>query len=100
MRWSNKDPAEILPVGFELSAALSTGEALIAVACTVSVASGTDATPEAILLGDPAIVGTSVQQWIQAGVDGADYQLRFTVDTDGGKRLVEASRVLVTTREQ
>ncbi|MCU0889076.1 MAG: hypothetical protein MUC64_13885 [Rubritepida sp.] len=93
MRWSDKDPAEIVPVGFELADALASGEAPIAVSAAVTLIAGTDPAPSDLLLGSAAIVATSVQQWLTGGVDGCDYRVTFTTDTDGGKRLVEAGVV-------
>lgn len=99
MRWSDKDPDEIVPVGFDHVDALADGEALIAVSCAVTLIKGTDPAPADILLGSAAIVGTSVQQWVTGGVDGCEYRVSFTTDTDGGKRLVEAAILRVRAKD-
>lgn len=99
MRWSDKDPDEIVPIGFELADALASGEGLIAASAAVTLIKGTDPTPPALLLGAASIVGTSVQQWITGGVDGCDYRVAFTVDSDGGKRLKEAAIVRVRAKD-
>lgn len=88
MKWSHKFPAEILPLGVECSDLLADGETIIAVSAAISVVTGADVSVSAMLLGSAEIVGTSVQQWIVAGVDGAVYTLLFTLDTSLGKRLV------------
>jgi len=97
--WSSKAPTEILPLGIDLAPLLTTEETLIAVAAAIRVLSGTDADPSAMLLDAPAVVGTTVQQWIEGGVDGCTYRLAFTADTSLGKRLVEAGDLRVASRD-
>ena len=99
MRWSPKDPREILPLGIDLARLLATDETLIAVSSAIRVLSGTDADPSVMLLDAPTIVGTTVQQWIEGGIDGCDYRLAFTADSSIGKRIVEAGDLLITKRD-
>jgi hypothetical protein len=98
MRWSDKDPAEIVSLGVDMALLLADGETITAVSSALTVASGIDATPSALLLSTPAIVGTTVQQWVRDGVDGVLYRLSFTVDTSIGKRLVESGLFRVVTQ--
>jgi hypothetical protein len=98
VNWSDKDPDEILPLGIDLEPLLTEGETLIAVSSAIRVVQGVDAAPSALLLGSPTIVGTTVQQWIQAGVLGVVYRLSFTSDTSIGKRLVEAGDLRIVAR--
>jgi hypothetical protein len=96
--WSPKDPDEILPLGIDLEPLLASGETLLVVASAMRVERGTDATPSAMLLGSPTIVGTTVQQWVQGGVLGVSYRLAFTADTSLGKRIVESGGLRVDER--
>jgi hypothetical protein len=89
MRWSNKDPAEILQLGIDM-AALGGGATLLVAAAAITVLRGDDPAASAMLLGAPEIAGTVVRQWIQAGVAGCEYRLTFLVDFDNGMRLAEA----------
>lgn len=95
MRYSDKDPREILPLGIDLASLLATGDSVIAVSASLAVITGTDEAPEDMLLNAAAIVGTTVQQWIQGGVTGVRYRLTFVADTEIGKRLVESGELAV-----
>lgn len=68
------DFAKRLPHGV----GLGTGTAEV----TVTVLSGSDGNPEAILSGSPTISGTKVLQFVVGGVDGVTYKMVFEVDTD------------------
>jgi hypothetical protein len=98
MRWSDKDPREILPLGIDLAPLLATGDSLIAAEATIAVALGTDPNAASMLLSACEIVGTTVQQWLQGGVSGCRYQLTFQADTDVGKRIIETAELAVVTR--
>jgi hypothetical protein len=96
--YSPKAPTEILPLGVDLTPLLATGEALLVVAASLAVIRGTDPAPADMLLGSATIAGAVAQQWVQGGVDGCRYQLRFDVDTDVGKHLLEVGEFEVATK--
>ena len=74
-----KDPAEKYAVEFNFSAVLSS---VTGATVTADVVGGTDATPSAIIDGDPQVTGAKVYQRIKGGVAGCIYKLRCEA-TDG-----------------
>jgi len=58
---------------FDFTSILEEGEELAAATVEVSVFSGTDASPSAILAGDPVVDSPRVTQAFQAGVLGTTY---------------------------
>lgn len=86
--WDDKDPREILPLGFDLFDLLAMGESVIAAEPSIEVVAGTDESPAAMLLGASEIDGRQVGQWIQGGVAGAAYLISIQIDTSLGKRLI------------
>ena len=91
-----KDPAEIVFVAFDFSGEIEEGERLTGTpVVTVSLLSGADANPSALLGGSAAIAGASVLQTISGGVDGAIYKLRCRAALDSGRVLVLASTLPV-----
>jgi hypothetical protein len=99
LHWSEKDPQEIVTIGFELADILDTGETLLAVSVAAAVVSGTDPTPSAILFGAAEIDGSIVRQAVQAGVDATRYRLSFTIDTSLGNRYVEPAMLDVRQKD-
>lgn len=84
-----KDPAEVVTLAFDF-AALSGALALSAPVVSVTVASGTDASPSAILSGAASVSGTQVLQRVQAGVLQVTYKLKAQIDLADGSRYVLA----------
>jgi len=84
-----KDAEEIITATFKFENDLA-GETIVAASQDVAIAvlSGTDAAVGAMLNGAAVVDGTNVLQSVQAGVNGANYELRARVDTSGGRRLV------------
>lgn len=94
--WPEKDPAESFPVGFDFSGDMAAMETVTGVALTVTVLRGTDAAPEAMLLGAAQMAGTRVMQSITGGVTGVIYAFKCVATTSAGQTLVRAARLPVS----
>lgn len=66
---------------FDFSPIMANGETISSASCAVEVVSGTDSTPNAILLGSPVISSQQVGQRIYGGLDGVIYRIEVTVTT-------------------
>lgn len=66
---------------FDYSPILTSTETINSASCTVQVKDGTDANPNNIKVGSPAISGTKVVQRISGGLSGVTYRLEMTVNT-------------------
>lgn len=86
VRFDTKAPGEDITCEF-IFTALGTPSAPVV---DIAVLSGTDASPESIRLGSPAIVGTTVLQRITGGVDGVDYALRCWAQIGADRLLIDA----------
>lgn len=71
-RFDTKDPDEDVTVEFDFTLAGVPTSPVV----EIDVIEGVDASPEAIRLGSPAIVGGRVFQRITAGIENVDYSLR------------------------
>lgn len=91
----DKDYREIVPVTFDFTADVATGATVALVSVTVSVVSGTDASPSALLNGAATASGAMVTQWIDSGVVGVTYKLVCEVTASDGQTLVLSARVTV-----
>lgn len=88
-RFENKLAAEKLVLAFEFGAELDAGESLSGTpTVAVTVIYGVDASPEAILNGSPAIVGSDVLLPVKAGVAGVDYRILVTSETTNPNKLL------------
>lgn len=76
------------PVQFDFISLLAAGETITGQTMTVSVVSGTDANPSALLSGAPSPSGTSVWQNITAGVVGVTYLVSCLVSTSAGQQKI------------
>jgi hypothetical protein len=92
MTWSPKrvSEAEAFTADFAggVTPRLGTGETIVSAVWSVSVVTGVDATPSAMLSGSPSISGAKVTQMITGGVKGVTYQLICTAQTSAGQTLV------------
>lgn len=86
--WTAKDPEERFWLTFDFSAALDAGETIASNTVAISVRSGSDATPTAVLDGAPSLSGASILQRVKDGVDGASYLLRCAATTSADRVLV------------
>lgn len=89
-----KAPAERIVVTFDFARRLSEGASLTSPVVTASVASGTDASPGAVISGAASVVGTKVLQLVVGGLDAVDYRLDCQVDA-GAERFVLPVRLPV-----
>jgi hypothetical protein len=71
--WSKKDPSENFVVDFNFPDATVN---LTAATVTVELVSGTDATPEAMLVGSVTLVGKTAQQRVGVGQPGCRYNFK------------------------
>lgn len=55
----------------------------------VSVLSGSDSDPDAILMGDPIQSGTLVQQQLQDGVPGVRYVIAYKISDSNNQQWVQ-----------
>lgn len=101
--FSDKDPWERLPLGFDFARDLEAiGSALAASPApvvTITAHSGTeDTNPAAVLDGSPWISGSIVKQWVDDGIVGARYLVRCEAYTESGARLVMSGTMMVRTK--
>lgn len=87
IRWQDKDPADTVTVEFDFSADAAS---VSAPTITVTVLSGTDESPAAILSGAPTIDGAKVRQRIVGGTDGVEYGLQCVASAGGDPLTIEA----------
>lgn len=86
-----KDPAESLVQNFDFTAALASGETINSAVVSVSLLSGVDPNPAAMLFTTPTIAAGVVLQPFRAGVQDALYKFRCVAT------LAPPGRVLVLT---
>jgi hypothetical protein len=78
----------ILPVGgLDMSSQLQAGETISSVQVSVSVYSGTDPNPAAILSGAASVAGNIITQLFTGGVLGVIYEVLFEVFTSLGQTI-------------
>lgn len=75
MKLPAKDPVEIKLVEFLFANQLDEAVTLVSATVSCTVQNGVDAAYGSVLSGAAVIVGTTVLQRVQAGVDGVDYRL-------------------------
>lgn len=87
----DKDISEVDVLTFDYRRALNQLETLASAVVSVSVVTGTDATPEAILSAVAQCSGTYAMQKIVGGVVGCTYDIRCVAVTSGGRTLTVAA---------
>ena len=95
MSLSPKDPAEAVTVTFEFSN-LAASISAPAISCTV-VTGRIDNSHQAMISGDPQIIGTKILQRFIGGLAGNTYKLRCEIDDADGERWVVADTLVVAT---
>lgn len=86
--FSDKDPAEKIFVVFDFSKIITDKvESISGVSFSVTVATGVDASPSAILSGSPILKPKEASHLITGGVNGVSYIITCTADTTRGQRL-------------
>lgn len=76
--WPAKHANEVRYGLFDFGEELEGGEEVVAAEVVVSLASGVDANPGAVLFGAPEVAGAHVLQRFRGGVPGARYRLVCT----------------------
>lgn len=90
-----KDVSENKVVEFPFVDELGTGETISSASVAISVVSGTDPSPAAMLVGSAVIVGSSVFQRISGGIANVTYHLRATANAVTGSVHVVATDLKV-----
>ncbi|MEY2654811.1 MAG: hypothetical protein RLZZ524_1839 [Pseudomonadota bacterium] len=91
-----KDPGEILTIPFRYK---KLARSLSSPTVSVTVLAGTDANPQAFLLGTAAVDPadpTQVLQQVQGGVPGVIYGLRCLATTEKGERVAATGSIRVS----
>lgn len=94
-QWPQKDPAEQIVATFDARPELRPGEYPISATMTVTVESGVDATPSALLSGLPQIDGGEVLQLIIGGTSGVTYLVHALVSGNAGTKVKISARLPV-----
>jgi len=81
----------------DMSSRLVVGETLLTVATVMSVFSGTDANPSALLSGAPTILNSVVSQKVVSGLPGVIYLLSISVRTSRGQILIDEVKLAILT---
>jgi hypothetical protein len=80
-----KDPTEIIPLTFDFSVELAAAQTIQGTpTVAVTVYSGTDASPGAILSGAATVLGARVRQNVQGGLVDVQYLIKVTATTNTG----------------
>lgn len=86
VRFDPKDPAEDVTMEFDFAAFGTPTSPIVEAAAH----SGTDASPSAVLLGSPTVIGTRVLQRARDGLDGVDYSVRCIAIIGSDTVLIDA----------
>lgn len=93
-----KDTAENRFIRFDFTKELATGEAITGTpTIAVSVVSGVDPSPTAMLSGSPVVASPFVSQRVLGGLANVTYKFRCIAQTDAGNTLVVAGALPVVT---
>lgn len=91
---SPKSTGEVIPIKFNFGQVVSTISSAVV---TVSVKSGTDASPSSMLSGSAAISGTTVTQLIQGGITGNIYSILCSITSGSAVYELNASMAIAAT---
>lgn len=83
---------------FDFISALSSGETISTAVVTVSVYSGTDPTPSALVSGGAAISGVQVTQKLTGGLPGVLYIVLCTITTSLTRTLQLSAYLAIPTQ--
>ncbi len=90
-----KTTLSILPIYCQFESQLADGEHITDVITDMSVSSGIDPLPSAMLDGSPSIAQDIALQVVAGGVAGVMYLLSFNVTTNFSNRLVMSTYIAV-----
>lgn len=85
------------PLVFDFTSAVPTGVTIASATATVSVWSGTDSNPSAMLSGSPSVSGLQVTQVVTAGVNGVVYVIEVDATGSDGNIYPRSGFLAVTT---
>ena len=85
-RFDTKAPDEDVTARFRFGAVGTPSAPVV----EIEVLAGTDASPAAVLLGSPVIIGTDVLQRLSGGLNGVDYALRCLAYVGTDRYLIDA----------
>ena len=94
--YSNKDPEEIVPLGWDFAPLLSPGETILTAVWTVTDPENPGEDTSGMFPDGPAISGSIVKQRFQAGIDGNSYKHRIKITTSMDNTFVEKPTQLIT----
>ncbi len=87
-----KDPSELVVATIDFTEEMNPGESITSIVSYVATTiRGTDPNPSAILYGAASVLGFAILQPINAGVNGAAYQLKTGINTSQGRTLFGAT---------
>ena len=100
LAWTPLDPAEnpTLSISMADAVAKQGGSALASAAVVVSVLTGLDPTPQALVPGGICAVANGIvscQKTANTGVNGTSYLFTFTAITAAGKTIVGTASLLI-----
>lgn len=97
---ATKAVGETLPIVVNFSDTLQAGESINGASCSVTVFSGTDASPNSLLSGVATYDSLgNVTQNITAGVVGVIYNVVFIVTATGSHNYVKLVRIAVVSND-
>lgn len=83
-----KDPVEVDVITFDYTDMVAATDGINAAEVTVTLVSGTDLNPGAILSGASQIQGRAVLQQVAGGLPGVQYEIAVKVTMTSGRVLV------------
>lgn len=86
-RFNDKDPADVITLTFDFSEDATT---VTAPDVIITVAAGTDADPDLMLVGSPTVVGALVYQRVQNGIAGTTYAFQCLAYNGADRYSIEA----------
>lgn len=95
--YQEKLAQEELTVDVDFLSRCATGESASTAISTMTVLSGTDATPEAMLSGLPSVSNNVVSQKVVGGVGGVIYLLTISVRTTANNIVINEVKLAVKT---
>lgn len=91
-----KGSTEILPFTVNFGDRLQYGESINGATTTITVLSGVDPNPNAMISNAPSYTANTVTQIVTGGVVGVIYMLVFLVTGTGSHNYVKEGRLVIT----
>ena len=96
-RFDDKNPSESFSLTFDMSAGLSGAETLTGTpTASISVLSGTDASPSSVLVGSPTLAGANLQVLVSVtgGLNAVDYEIKVVSATTNASKTLALVGIL------